>query len=139
MQLGGVPAVTLRSRGTILPVFRALLQELLQVPGANYCCIADGTTGKVLDSAGVAPDDGSGVSLAVLGWGATAAGYLAAAAGDELDDLIVTSRRAYHLVRQFDGRSGQPMLIGGAPTWPARVARSWRRAVPSPMCPLSGR
>jgi len=92
-------------------VFRELLQELLQVPGANYSCIADGATGKVLDSAGSAPEAGSGVPLAVLGWGSTAAGFLAAAAGDELDDLIVTSRRAYHLVRQLDGRSGRPLLI----------------------------
>ena len=67
--------------------------------------------GKVLASAGAAADDGPGVPLAVLGWGATAAGYLAAAANDELDDLIVTSRRAYHLVRQLDGPAGQPLLV----------------------------
>jgi hypothetical protein len=67
--------------------------------------------GKVLDSAGAAVGDGPGVPLAVLGWGATAAGYLATAANDELDDLIVTARGAYHLVRQLDGPAGQPLLI----------------------------
>lgn len=92
-------------------VFRDVLQELLRLPGAHFCCIADGTMGKVLASAGAEVDDGPGVPLAVLGWGATAAGYLAAAASDELDDLIVTSRRAYHLVRQLDGRSGQLLLV----------------------------
>jgi hypothetical protein len=97
--------------GIIHLVFRELLQELLQVPGANFCCIADGAMGKVLASAGVEADGGPGVPLAVLGWGATAAGYLAAAANDELDDLIVTSRRAYHLVRQLEGEAGQPLLI----------------------------
>ncbi len=97
--------------GIIHLVFRELLQELLRVPGANFCCIADGAMGKVLASAGAEADGGPGVPLAVLGWGATAAGYLAAAANDELDDLIVTSRRAYHLVRQLEGEAGQPLLI----------------------------
>jgi hypothetical protein len=92
-------------------MFRELLRELLQIPGANFCCIADGAMGKVIGSAGSTPDEGSGVALAVLGWGSTAAGYLSAAASDELDDLIITSRRAYHLVRRLDGRSGQPLLI----------------------------
>jgi hypothetical protein len=91
-------------------VFRELLQELLQVPGANFCCIADGAMGKVLASAG-ATTESSGVPLAVLGWGVTAAGYLDAVAKDELDDLIVTSRRAYHLVRQLDGPAGELLLL----------------------------
>jgi hypothetical protein len=67
--------------------------------------------GKVLASAGAAADDGPGVPLAVLEWGATAAGYLAAAASDEMDELIVTSRRAYHLVRKLDGGAGRPLLV----------------------------
>lgn len=92
-------------------VFRELLQELLRLPGAKYCCVADGAMGKVLASAGDEADDGPGVPLAVLGWGATAAGYLTSAASDELDDLIITSRRAYHLVRQLEGGSGQLLLV----------------------------
>jgi hypothetical protein len=90
-------------------MFGELLDELLQVPGAIYCCVADGAMGKVLASSGVADQDGANVHLAVLGWGATAEGYLAAAAHDELDDLIVTTRRAYHLVRELHGWS-QPLL-----------------------------
>ena len=84
--------------------------------------------GKVLASAGAAAEDGPGVPLAVLGWGATAAGYLAAAANDELDDLIVTSRRAYHLVRQLDGGPGSRCWStcgwsGRGRTWPWPDAR----------------
>jgi hypothetical protein len=99
------------SGGIVLPVFRELLQGLLTTPGATYCCIADGVLGKVLDSVGAEDSDGPDVPLAVLGWGATAAGFLATAADDELDDLILTSRRAYHLVRQFESSSGHPLLI----------------------------
>ena len=64
----------------------------------------------VLASAGTAAD-ASSVPMAVLGWGVTAAGYLDTVANDELDDLIVTSRRAYHLVRQLDGPDGEFLLV----------------------------
>jgi hypothetical protein len=93
-------------------MFRELLQELLNIRGVTYCCLADGVMGNVLDSAGTEERDEPGVPIAVLGWGATAAGFLSAAAADELDDLILTTRRAYHLVRQFeDGAAGHPLVI----------------------------
>ena len=97
-------------------MFGELLDELLQVPGAIYCCVADGAMGKVLASSGGADQDGANVHLAVLGWGATAEGYLAAAAHDELDDLIVTTRRAYHLVREL---RVVPATVGLPATGPA--------------------
>ncbi|HEY1973387.1 MAG TPA: hypothetical protein VGH89_35930 [Pseudonocardia sp.] len=67
--------------------------------------------GTVLDSAGTQERDEPGVPMAVLGWGATAAGFLSTAAADELDDLILTTRRAYHLVRQFEDGADHPLVI----------------------------
>jgi hypothetical protein len=96
--------------GILRRVFRELLEELLSDTGADYCCVADAALGKVLDERGIeAP--GERMSLAVLGWSATAAGFLAAAAADDLEDLIVTSRAAHHLVRQVGASSARPLLI----------------------------
>jgi hypothetical protein len=92
-------------------MFRELLQELLNIRGVTYCCLADGVMGTVLDSAGTEERDEPGVPMAVLGWGATAAGFLSTAAADEMDDLILTSRRAYHLVRQFEDGADHPLVI----------------------------
>lgn len=46
----------------------------------------------------------------VLRWARTAADVLADA-GDDLDDLMVTSRRAYRLVRPVDGGQHGPLLL----------------------------
>lgn len=90
-------------------MFGDLLQKLLRIPGASYCCIADGARGTVVEDAGAT--DGA-VHLAVLGRGTAAAGYLAGAHDElaEIDELIVTTRRAYHLVRELDG-SSEPLLV----------------------------
>lgn len=84
----------------------AVLQELLRLPGATYCCAVEQDTGQVLGEAG---RDG-GDAGAVLPWGRSAAGFLAAG-GDDLDDVMMTSRRAYHLVRRLDGQPARPLLV----------------------------
>jgi hypothetical protein len=52
----------------------------------------------------------SAASGDLLSCGAEAARFLAAA-GDGLDDLMVTSRRAYHLVRQVESGLPEPVLV----------------------------
>ena len=81
------------------------LQELLRLPGARYSCIADAVSGRVL------AEHGRGVvdPAAVLGWGGTALRDLEGA--DDLDDLIVTGARAYHLVRRAAAGGGHPLLV----------------------------
>jgi hypothetical protein len=87
--------------------FREVLQELLELPGATYSCVADRTAGRLLDEAGtssVAPG-------AVMELGGSAAGFLAFVAGDGLDDLMITSLRSYHLVRPVLGDPRQQLMI----------------------------
>jgi hypothetical protein len=81
------------------------LQELLRLPGARYSCIADAVSGRVL------AEHGKGVvdPAAVLGWGGAALRDLDGA--DDLDDLIVTGARAYHLVRRAAAGGGPPLLV----------------------------
>ena len=81
------------------------LQELLRLPGARYSCIADAVSGSVL------AEHGNGVvdPTAVLGWGSTALRDLDGA--DDLDDLIVTGARTYHLVRRAVAGGGSPLLV----------------------------
>lgn len=92
-------------------MFRELLSELLGHAGAEYCCVADASLGKVVEEAGARSDEHEKAALAMLGWGSSAATLLSGSAADELDDLIVTTRRAYHLVRALDPGSGRPLLI----------------------------
>ena len=88
---------------------REALRELLRLPGSHYSCVADPATGRVLGEMGA--ETGSAASGAVLGWGADAARYLTSAAADDLEDLMITSRRAYHLVRQIESASGERLLV----------------------------
>ncbi|MHA6625577.1 hypothetical protein ACU61A_09125 [Pseudonocardia sichuanensis] len=83
------------------------LQELLGLPGARYSCVADPVTGEVLgESGGVAGP----VPAGFLTWGSGAARFLAETDGDDLEDLVVSSRRSYHLVRQV-GAGGTGRLL----------------------------
>jgi hypothetical protein len=75
-----------------------VMSGLLALPGFRYACVADPESGAVLDEAGVA-----GVSVeSVLRWAREAADVLARGSDGGLDDLILTSRAGYHLVRSFD-------------------------------------
>ena len=92
-------------------VFREMLARLLGLAGAEYCCVADAALGKVVEEAGARSSAEEGTTLAVLGWGSSAAVVLSVGATDALDDLIVTTRRSYHLVRVLDPGSGGPLLV----------------------------
>lgn len=84
----------------------AVLQELLRLPGATYCCAVEQPTGRLLGEAG---RDG-GDAAAVVPWGRSAAQFLAAG-GDDLDDMMIVSRHAYHLVRRLGGHPSGPLLV----------------------------
>jgi hypothetical protein len=85
------------------------IQKLLVLPGSLYSCVADPATGQVVAEIGA---EGSlGASGAVLSWGADAARFLNAAAGDDLEDVMITSRRAYHLVRQVESGPSGRLLV----------------------------
>jgi hypothetical protein len=90
-------------------MLRDALRELLGLPGSLYSCIADPATGRVVAEMGA--ETGSGASVAVLSWGADAVRFFTAAAADDLDDLMITSRRAYHLVRQIESGPGERLLV----------------------------
>ncbi|MBW0119208.1 hypothetical protein, partial [Pseudonocardia abyssalis] len=81
-----------------------VLRELLQLPGATYSCAAVRASGDVVAAAGAESLD----PAAVVRWARTAADLLA---DDDLDDLMVTSRRSYLLVRPVDGGRHGPLLV----------------------------
>ncbi|MGI5130796.1 hypothetical protein ACQEVB_28595 [Pseudonocardia sp. CA-107938] len=92
-------------------MFGELLRDLIADTGAQYCCVADAAQGRVLEEVGVQPGAQADTSLAVLGWGAGAAAFLASNADDEMDDLIITTRSCYHLVRPLATASGEESLL----------------------------
>jgi hypothetical protein len=92
-------------------MFGYVVEELLQVPGATYSCVADSGIGEIVSSAGNEGGDLEDTAAAVLSWGRSAAGHLSSVSADEFDDLMITSRRSYHLVRQVDDGSGRLMLV----------------------------
>ena len=79
------------------------LHALLRLPGATYSCVVERDSGRVL--AEVGPRGGRRRRLrrsgAVLGprWGTAVAAMFDSTSGDELDDVMITGRRSYHLVR----------------------------------------
>ncbi|MBW0092659.1 hypothetical protein I4I73_26210 [Pseudonocardia sp. KRD-184] len=83
-----------------------VLRELLQIPGATYACAAARTGDELLAETGAEPVD----PAVVVRWARSAADFLAAA-DDELDDLMVTSRRSYRLVRPVDAPGLGPLLL----------------------------
>ncbi len=76
------------------PEHGVALGALLAVPGVRYACAADGATGQRLDERG----EDAGTALAVLEWGRRIAS-VSHARGRDLDDLMITSATAYHLLR----------------------------------------
>lgn len=83
-----------------------VLRELLLLPGATYSCAAVRASGELVAEAGGEPVD----PAVVLRWARTAADFLADA-DDDLDDLMVTSRRSYRLVRPIQGGGHEPLLL----------------------------
>ena len=81
------------------------LHGLLRLPGATYACVVERDSGRVLAEAGNGEGgagDGEGVvPYSVARWGTAVAAMFDATSGDELDDVMITGRRSYHLVRSL--------------------------------------
>jgi hypothetical protein len=93
-------------KGGRLTTIHDVLRELLLLPGATYSCAAVRVSGELVGEAGSEPVD----PATVVRWARSAAEFLAAA-DDDLDDLMVTSRRSYRLVRPVDGGRHGPLLL----------------------------
>ena len=79
------------------------LHSLLRLPGATYSCVVERDSGRVLAEVGsgeAASGDSEGVvPYSVPRWGTAVAAMFDSTSGDELDDVMITGRRSYHLVR----------------------------------------
>jgi len=79
------------------------LQTLLRLPGATYSCVVERDSGRVLAELGrgeAGTGDSEGVvPYSVPRWGTAVAAMFDSTSGDELDDVMITGRRSYHLVR----------------------------------------
>jgi hypothetical protein len=79
------------------------LHSLLRLPGATYSCVVERDSGRVLAELGqgeAATGDSEGVvPYSVPRWGTAVAAMFDSTSGDELDDVMITGRRSYHLVR----------------------------------------
>jgi hypothetical protein len=136
MAVDADPGTTLPAPATALPVpldlpgaASAAVRELVAVPGATYAAAVDDRSGALLAESGAV---GSGAALAaLLAWARRAA---ALPGPDGLDDLVVTTDRAFHVIRLG--------TVAGVPVWAyLRVDRKRgnlalaRRAGPSPPDP----
>ncbi|MCO1653482.1 hypothetical protein [Pseudonocardia humida] len=83
-----------------------MLLDLMDLPGATYSCVAHRVSGALLGEVGTSAVP-PGV---VMEWGGNAAGFLAAADGDGLDDLMISSHRFYHVVRLVEVESGELLI-----------------------------
>lgn len=91
------------------------LEELLGATGGTFLCAFSAESGAVLASIGESPERAFGPAGAVA---TTAAAAMARAAadlgdarsGDPVDDVMVGTRRAYHLLRTLD-RPGRPGVV----------------------------
>lgn len=82
----------------------ACLDQAMGVPGAVGASIVDYRTGTCLGRAGTAPDDDPGVAAgvtAVLDALTRRAPFTSADPADALEDIIITSRSGYHLIRRL--------------------------------------
>src|SRR4029079_3101124 len=79
------------------------LQTLLRLPGATYACVVERDSGRVLAELGRGEAGAGGaegvVPYSVPRWGTAVAAMFDSTSGDELDDVMITGRRSYHLAR----------------------------------------
>ena len=89
------------------------LHTLLRLPGATYACVVERDSGRVLAELGqgeASTGDSEGVvPYSVPRWGTAVAAMFDATSGDELDDVMITGRRSYHLVRPLG--AGAAVLV----------------------------
>ncbi len=80
---------------------REAMSGLVDLPGFRYACVADPESGRVIREAGSAPV----VPETVLRWAREALTTFRDDPDDGLEDLILSSHAAYHLVRPIGPRS----------------------------------
>ena len=84
-----------------------MLQRLLRLPGAGYACLIDQISGEVATDLGTKRSS----TTDVVAWAAAVAAFLSASGMDELDDVMITSRGSYHLVRRLAPAGERPRLV----------------------------
>ncbi|WP_405798684.1 hypothetical protein [Streptomyces sp. NBC_01506] len=88
-----------------MPGIDACLHEIMALPGARGAAIVDWTSGLALGTAGESPDGDHGTTATETAELARAAAEYPAFAsgaeqlGPEVEDLIVTTRTGYHILR----------------------------------------
>lgn len=88
------------------------LRGLAALPGATYSCVLDFATGAVLDGAGAPDGDvlAAREAVAVAARLVAVPGPVEAGDADELDDMMIVSRRRYHLLRPLGAAPGRPLF-----------------------------
>lgn len=84
-----------------------VLRDVHRLPGAVGCCVVDPATGEVLTE----PAAPSAFTTEVVRWAAAVAALLSTPPVHELDDIMITSRGAYHLVRRVAPAGRRPLLV----------------------------
>ena len=91
------------------------LHGLLGLPGATYACVVERDSGRLLAEVGRAEggtgDHEGAVPHSVVRWGTALAALFDSTPGDALDDVMVTGRRSYHLVRALGADAGPDSAV----------------------------
>lgn len=85
-----------------------VLVEILRLRGATYVCLADRTNCHIIGEAG--KDDSENFSK-VVKLETMVSEFLDSGFDDDLDDLIISSRHWYHLIRHVDSFGAPPLLL----------------------------
>lgn len=85
-----------------------ILVEILLLRGAEYVCLADRANGRIIGEAG---QDDSSIFSGVLKLETIVSEFLDSDASDDLEDLMISSRYWYHLIRHVDSFGIPPLLL----------------------------
>jgi hypothetical protein len=86
-----------------------VLAEILRLRGATYVCLADRSSGRIVSEAGY--DDSVTFPGVVVRLDGMVSDVLGQGSGDELEDLMISSRHRYHLVRHVAAAGTPPLLL----------------------------
>jgi len=85
-----------------------VLVEILRLRGAEYVCLADRTNRHIIGEAG---NEDSENSSKIVKLEKMVSEFLDSEFDDDLDDLIISSRHWYHLIRHVDSFGTPPLLL----------------------------
>ncbi|NMH90960.1 hypothetical protein HF519_05030, partial [Pseudonocardia bannensis] len=87
-----------------------VLSKLLELAGASYVCVVERDSARILGDVG--GNDGHAVDINSVIALATSAAEIADAPGEgPVEDLILSSRRCYHVLRPVDVPAGPTLLL----------------------------